>query len=369
MPSLEEVMLLLTWSRSLSFCLSFALILISLAPDKAKADGNSCLYTTLASAQSIHAPLCDSSGNLKVNVVTGTGSFPTGAAGSPNAAVGSFQGVPGGYPVPISGTVTASGTIGPGTTSGSGSLTSGGSSVIVPVAGYTGMGFTVSGTWVGTITWLASADGGATYPFSPNTSAWIMGQGSSGYNFGSLTANDSVTMSLPVATHVKIYFSSYTSGTANITWTTGNLASTFSPVPVGDSDTSGFGGITLPYASFNFAYNGSLYDRIRKDVYTAGPLWTTNGGSTNATLAVGASTTIKSGAGRLASILITTIATSTGIITCYDNTAASGTIIAKTQLLAGAPAGSEIKPDRPFATGLTCASTTTIGPAATISYY
>ena len=96
---------------------------------------------------------------------------------------------------------------------------------------------------------------------------------------------------------------------------------------------------------------------------------TTRGGSTNATLAVGASTTIKTGAGRLAGMLITTVATSTGIITCYDNTSASGTIIAKTQLLAGAPAGTEIVEDRPFATGLTCASTTTIGPAATISYY
>jgi hypothetical protein len=82
--------------------------------------------------------------------------------------------------------------------------------------------------------------------------------------------------------------------------------------------------------SQNLAWNGSFWDRVRKDSYAAGPLWMTSGGS-SAAVAIAAATSgptvIKASAGRLSRVLITTAGT-TGTETFYDNASAcSGTVI------------------------------------------
>lgn len=61
----------------------------------------------LASSPSTTAPAvvqnqCDTSGNLKVNIVAGSGSVPTGAAGTPSTSVVTVQGIAGATPQPVS---------------------------------------------------------------------------------------------------------------------------------------------------------------------------------------------------------------------------------------------------------------------------
>lgn len=79
---------------------------------------------------------------------------------------------------------------------------------------------------------------------------------------------------------------------------------------------------------------------------------------TNITLAAPTTTVIKSGAGFIHLITINKAA-ATGVITCYDNTAGSGTVIATiTQPAAVVQSQDTLIYDGTFATGLTCVTAT-----------
>jgi hypothetical protein len=78
-----------------------------------------------------------------------------------------------------------------------------------------------------------------------------------------------------------------------------------------------------------------------------------------------ATTTVKSGAGVLYGIIINTKGASVNTLTCYDNTAGSGTVIA---LLDTTGATASLKYDIAFGTGLTCVSATGTGADYTVSY-
>jgi len=80
--------------------------------------------------------------------------------------------------------------------------------------------------------------------------------------------------------------------------------------------------------------------------------------ATNITLAAPTTTVVKSGAGFLHAIIINKT-TATGVITIYDNTAASGTIIATiTQPAAVLATSYVLSYDVSFATGLTIVTST-----------
>jgi hypothetical protein len=82
-----------------------------------------------------------------------------------------------------------------------------------------------------------------------------------------------------------------------------------------------------------------------------------------APIAAGSGTsTIKSGPGRLCCLVVT--ATGTGLIVVFDNTSASGLIIAA---LPASPALGEIPIDLPFFTGLTISAPAS-SPAVTVGY-
>jgi hypothetical protein len=96
------------------------------------------------------------------------------------------------------------------------------------------------------------------------------------------------------------------------------------------SDALANSGTALQTVSQLSGFNGSSWDRLHKDAYTAGPLWTATGGSATSA-AIAASTTgptvIKATGGRIASALITAAGT-TGTETFYDNSSAcAGTVI------------------------------------------
>lgn len=123
-----------------------------------------------------------------------------------------------------------------------------------------------------------------------------------------------------------------------------------------------------------FGYNGTTSDRVRKETYTNGPIWVTNGGGTTSTIAAGVAgpTVIKATAGRLETVVITTAGTATAV-TFFDNASAcTGTIlgiIPTTAVLAGAVAGSApYKFDMPAANGITACGGTT-SAAVTVSFW
>ena len=95
--------------------------------------------------------------------------------------------------------------------SSSGSLTAVNQSVVVALNGYTNTAFGLSGTWVGTVIFEASIDGGATYP----TTIYAMRAGD---NVISSTVTDSTNNDIYRTTtggftHVRVRCSAYTSGT------------------------------------------------------------------------------------------------------------------------------------------------------------
>jgi len=126
------------------------------------------------------------------------------------------------------------------------------------------------------------------------------------------------------------------------------------------------GGNMLEVSAFCGAIGaGGNWDPCRKDPYAAGPLWTTTGGSTTASVPSNATTVVKASAGRLARILVTTLGA--GTLTCYDNaTTGAGTIIGN--VAASAAVGTVEPLDMPAANGITCVSSAT-GPVATVSFY
>lgn len=117
--------------------------------------------------------------------------------------------------------------------------------------------------------------------------------------------------------------------------------------------------------SFGYAFNGTTWDRARKDATAAGPMWMTTGGGSTASAASAATTVIKNSAGRLAKLVVTTIGT--GIFTCFDNASAgSGTVIGA--FPASAVVGTVETLDMPAANGITCVSAAS-GPVVTVSFW
>jgi hypothetical protein len=121
-------------------------------------------------------------------------------------------------------------------------------------------------------------------------------------------------------------------------------------------------------------YNGSTWDRMRKDTYAAGPAWvTTGGGSTSFAITAGLAgpTVIKASAGRLVSFLITTAGT-TGTETFYDNASAcSGNVIGianGTTSQATAIAGFQQALNYTATAGITACGGTG-SPALTVGYF
>lgn len=129
------------------------------------------------------------------------------------------------------------------------------------------------------------------------------------------------------------------------------------------------GVVGLGTLGFGYGFNGTTWDRIRKDTYAAGSLWTTTGGSNTQTIPTGAANTVvKNSAGRLVKLLVTTTGTGTGNVTCYDNaSSASGTIIGIVPANATVT-GNPFVFDNPAANGITCANVAS-GPVFTVSYY
>jgi len=126
--------------------------------------------------------------------------------------------------------------------------------------------------------------------------------------------------------------------------------------------------IGLSVRAFCGAYDGSAFDPCTKDPETHGPLQVDSGGGANNTACTAAaSCSVATGNHRLASILITTVGT-TGTITCYDNTAASGTVIGGVSAANGTLLFYNVFLDRIAVTGIYCVSATA-GPAYTVSYY
>lgn len=83
-------------------------------------------------------------------------------------------------------------------------------------------------------------------------------------------------------------------------------------------------------------------------------------------IAAGASTTtLKSGPGRVARVVVTGAGTSTDNATIYDNTAGSGTVIAT--ILGGTAVGTSFSFDAPVVNGITVVNVAS-GPAFTITY-
>lgn len=99
--------------------------------------------------------------------------------------------------------------------SGSGSLTTLNSTVVVNTSGMQTINFSVTGTWVGTITVQASVDSGATYISFVATGT---GQGV----FAATTVNDQIKCSCSGFTNIRLIMSAYTSGTAVINWAAGD---------------------------------------------------------------------------------------------------------------------------------------------------
>ena len=78
-----------------------------------------------------------------------------------------------------------------------------------------------------------------------------------------------------------------------------------------------------------------------------------------------ATTTVKSGAGVLYHVIINTKGASANTLTCYDNTAASGTKIATIDDVNNS---GTLTYNVAFSTGLTCVSATGTGADYTVSY-
>lgn len=125
----------------------------------------------------------------------------------------------------------------------------------------------------------------------------------------------------------------------------------------------------LASASFNYAYNGTTWDRLRTlngATGLTGVLRVAMNGSANATLPAAAATVVvKALPGMIGSMLVTTAGTTS--LPCYDNaSAASGTIIGITPPTT--TVGQVIVLQYPATLGITCATATTT-PVVTISYF
>ena len=228
-------------------------------------------------------------------------------------------------PIPIVGSVTASGNLNsiPTNILGSGSISAAGTgnAFVIPTLGYSAMGVTLGGTFVGTYTWACDYNG-ATYPNVPFV------QTAGGTVLTSYNTTGSFTMNFGLCSSVEIYFSSYTSGTATISYNLGAAQSINTFKPNGDAVNQGI--LTLPITTFGYAYTGTSWNRIAKFGFPNGPLYTNPGGTnapTTVTYGNSGPVVVKSTSGILTQAII--VVSGTGNLTFYDNASAcSGEVIA-----------------------------------------
>ena len=149
----------------------------------------------------------DTAASLKATV------YGPGTAGSPDAGVVTVQGITSGTAVPVSMSPTSNPTNTTGDiTSGSGST----SYVTVATQGYESCAVVITGTWVATLVFECSSDGGTTWFYgalvgAPTTPPPVPSLNSS------VTANGSYgTIGMGATTNIRIRASAYTSGTAAV---------------------------------------------------------------------------------------------------------------------------------------------------------
>lgn len=142
---------------------------------------------------------------------------------------------------------------------------------------------------------------------------------------------------------------------------------------IGVSSSLGSGSVIPQNA--NMAYNGTTWDRVRSGGVTGmlgvSPQATPSGAASFLNIAAGqATTTVKSGAGTLYAIVLNSAAVATNTTTVYDNTAASGTVIARpAATTATVPTTLNYgSTGLAFATGLTIITATANGSDMTVIY-
>jgi hypothetical protein len=138
-------------------------------------------------------------------------------------------------------------------------------------------------------------------------------------------------------------------------------------VPNTPADALFNGQTAIQVLGYGVSYNGSSWDRNRKDTYANGPQWmTTGGGSTKYVASGGGTNVIKASAGRLVKVQVTTLGATA--LTFYDNaSAASGNIVGiiPASMAAG---GVPIAFDWPCANGIT-GDFLAGSPAVSIAYW
>jgi len=121
-------------------------------------------------------------------------------------------------------------------------------------------------------------------------------------------------------------------------------------------------------AGAGFGYNNTAWDRLRTSTVGIGQLITAPPDYAFLNIAAGqATTTVKSGAGFLHTLCFNSAAVATNTTTIYDNTAASGTVIA-IPAATTATVPTCMAYDLKFSTGLTIITATANGANMTVSY-
>jgi hypothetical protein len=300
------------------------------------------------------APLCDTAGNMHVTGTVTVNPGPTDAGGIPYV-----HPTGGPFPVSIATTVPVSLATSVAVTCSAGSACPVNATLQAgsAIAGKFGIDQTTPGTTNGVQT-LSGSTTAVTQATASNLNATVVGAGTAGTPSGGVISVQGVTSgtSLNVATvagsnQVRIQDSGGNTLNGGV-YNSDGLA----PSALG----------TLWTVAEATAYNGTSIDRVRKDTYTAGPIWTTEGGSATHTVATGAgNTVVKNSAGRLAGLLVT--AGGSAAVTCYDNaTTNSGTVIGITPAVT--TTGTYYPSGAAAANGITCAGAAS-SAAVTALYY
>lgn len=142
----------------------------------------------------------------------------------------------------------------------------------------------------------------------------------------------------------------------------GNQAGTSSVLVAAAGTTVGTSNNGLETLSVGYWYDGTTLQIARGS--SAG-LFTLPGGFSYSHITTATTTTAKSGTGSVHTICINSLGTVASLVTVYDNTAGSGTVIAVINSLA--LLGCQTY-DVAFATGLTLVTTGTVAPDVTVSY-
>jgi hypothetical protein len=252
--------------------------------------------------------------------------------------------------------------------SASGGLADTSSDVRLPLAGFDGASFVLSGTWVGTVIAEVSCNG---YDASPNwnhSCIWrVLGTSGGAGNSSTSTAGNGQYMvqELGGASHVRVRVFAYTSGTVQVALRTTEGGVTPPSYLQGVGNTSWFGSHRL--AVVGGADQGNAARELH--LSNTGPTVSDYGVVSREApgnyghVAANATTTHKSGAGVLRRITINDPG-SAWVVNVYDNTAGSGTLIATIK-----PSASLYGPfeyHARFSTGLTTVTSGTTAGSLTV---